>query len=164
MFEDNEKSQSPPVRSVVPFADIHGDDEEDTISLREMAEMATRYVRSYPWCVELKDGYFGDGVGGVVGIFLFRVAIKGFHDDQWIWVFMGDVPSAYMLVDSYTNPHAALSRYIEGLEEWIGKAERGQTSPDLIPIEVSPTAENMAMIQSRIASLRESILPNISSG
>jgi hypothetical protein len=151
----------PPVPSVVPLAEIQGDDEEDTALLKQMGEQATRYVRSYPWCLDLGAGYFGDGIGWIVGIFLFQVAMKGFDGHQWIWVFMGDVPSAYLLLDSYRSPHAALEKYIEGLETWVKEAEHGRTSPDLIPINVPPTPEYVAMARSRVASLREHILPNI---
>jgi hypothetical protein len=151
----------PPIESVIPLAEIQGDDEEDTALLKEMAEQAIRYVRSYPWCLDLGEGYFGDGIGGIVGIFLFRVAIKGFDGYQWIWVFMGDIPSAYLLLDSYRSPHAALEKYIDGLEAWVKEAQQGRTSPDLIPIDVPPTPEHVAMARSRVASLREHILPNI---
>lgn len=88
-----------PVRGAVPFAEIEGDDEEDKTLLRKMADMTTRYVLSYKWCLELKDGYLADGIRGVIGIFFFRASVRGFNGDQWIWVFMGgDVPSAYLML------------------------------------------------------------------
>ena len=83
---------------------------------------------------------------------------------QWIWVFEGDVPSAYMEVfGRYTNPHSALTRYIDGLQAWVEAAERGQSLPDLMPIEVPSTPKYVGMLRSRIATLRETILPNIRS-
>jgi hypothetical protein len=156
-----DSDSSPPVHTAVPLAEMQGEDEEDTLLLKGMADLATRYVRSYTWCVELKEGYFGDGIGGVVGIFLLRVAIKGCERDQWIWVFMGEIPSAYLAVGRFTNPRAALEKYIEGLEEWAEAAERGRPLKDLIPIELPPTPEIISKVRKTSASLRETILPSI---
>jgi hypothetical protein len=164
MSKAPEDNVFPPVASAIPVADIQGDDDEDTSLLKEMAKQAVRYVRSCKWCLDLKEMFFADGIGGVVAVFLFRVAINGTDGYKWIWVFEGDVPSAYMEVsDGDTNPQAALKKYIEGLEEWVKAAERGQISPDLMPIEVPPTPEYIGMLRSRIATLREWILPNIRS-
>jgi hypothetical protein len=165
--EDDAKgcTTGPPVMSAVPLAEIKGDDDEDTSLLKEMAVQAVRYIRSRKWCLDLKETYYADGIGGIVAVFLFRVAIEGSDGYQWMWVFEGDVPSAYMEVSGrYTNPHAALTRYIDGLQAWVEAAERGESLRDLMPIEVPPTPEYVGMLRSRIATLRESILPNFRSG
>jgi hypothetical protein len=150
-----------PIVYAVPLSDITGEDAEDTELLNAMAGEASRYVRSFGWCREVLDAYFGDGIGGVIGLFLFYVKIKNFVEPEWIWVFIGDVPSAYMLVGSCRTPHQALAGYIDGLEEWLRFAASGDLSSDLIPIEVPPTDENKSMIASRVVSLRDVILPQI---
>jgi hypothetical protein len=156
-----QNSFPPPFGPAVPFSEIQGDDAEDTILLREMAETATRYVRSFPWCLNLKAEYFADGIGGIVAIFLFCVDVRRFKDSEWIWVFIGDIPSAYFSVDSVTNPHDALEKYIGGLEEWLEASEREQSTKSLIPIEVPEGAEYIEMLKSRILSFRQLMLPNI---
>jgi hypothetical protein len=45
--------------------------------LREMLDEAVRYVTSFGWCRLIVDSYFGLGVGGVVGVFLFRIESAG---------------------------------------------------------------------------------------
>jgi hypothetical protein len=164
MSSRHEDDSIPPVLWAVPLAEIQGDDEEDTSLLKAMAEQAVHYIRSRNWCLDLKETYYADGIAGVVAVFLFRVAIEGSDGYQWIWVFEGDVPSAYMEVfGRYTNPHSALTRYIDGLQAWVEAAERGQSLPDLMPIEVPSTPKYVGMLRSRIATLRETILPNIRS-
>jgi hypothetical protein len=150
-----------PVHSAVPLTRMQGEDEEDTRLLRSTADQAIRYVRSYEWCLEIKESCFADGIGGVIGIFLFRVKVKGFDRDQWIWAFMGEIPSAYFAVGCYTNARAALVKYIEGLEEWAEAANKGLPLQNLIPIELSPNAENISRILQTSRSLRDTILPNI---
>lgn len=110
MAQDSESLAIPPVRSAVPVDTIRGDDEEDTRLLREMAEKAAHYVMSFEWCVELQDQYFGDGVGGIVAVFLFRVIIRDVAKPEWIWVIVGDVPPIYLEFEGFPSPRSAISR------------------------------------------------------
>jgi hypothetical protein len=159
--ETGQDSFPPPFEPAVPISEIQGDEAEDTTLLREMAESATRYVHSFPWFLNLKAEYFADGIGGIVAIFLFCVDVRRFKDSEWIWVYIGDIPSAYFSVDSITNPYDALAKYIDGLEEWVQASERGQPTEHLIPIKVPEGAEYIEMLKTRILSFRELILPNI---
>jgi hypothetical protein len=70
----------PPVQSSVPIDAILGDDEEDTRLRREMSLEAADYVRSFEWCLELHEQFFGGGVASVVALFLHRVSIRTFED------------------------------------------------------------------------------------
>ena len=150
-----------PVRSAVPLDAMLGDEELDTKLLQQMAQEAVTYVRSFLWCIELHEQYFGDGIGGVVALFLFRVTIRGSEDPEWIWVIVGDIPSAYMEVEPSYSPRAALLRYIEGVEEWLAAPEEERASGDLIPIEVPPGAESIDMLRRRTGTLRSFVLPKL---
>jgi hypothetical protein len=150
----------PPAKGVVPLVEMRGDDEEDATLLREMAELAVRYLKTFDWCREVGDGYFGDGVGGIISVLLFNVRIGNPPANEWLWVFVGDIPSAYMMVGNCKTPYEALKRYVSGLSEWINEAALGRTSQDLIPIELPPTEEFARMLQSRVDFLNEHILPD----
>ncbi len=152
-----------PVEGVVPLDQIRGDDEEDTKLLQEMAQVAGRYLRTFRWCKEVRSGYFGDGVGGVVAMFLFDVIMEldGANSNEWLWVFIGDIPSAFMLVGEFKTPYLALERYIEGLSEWVKEAEHGHIPSGLIPIDYPPTPEFVEMFKKRVELLRTYILPNL---
>jgi len=140
---------------------MRGDDDRDTKLLREMAERAIEYVRSFDWCVELHETSFGDGVGGVVALFLFYVSIREVEDPEWTWVVVGDFPSAYMEFEAALNPHAALLRYIEGVEEWWASTPEERSTGDLIPIDVPDGPEFIEMLHGRMGTLRSLVLPNI---
>lgn len=82
-----------PVKGVVPLNQMAGQDDEDSRLLSVMAEGAQNYVRCFPWCKSIRDVYFGDGYGGIVAVFLFRIESERDNVDEWLWVVFGDVPA-----------------------------------------------------------------------
>jgi len=126
-----------------------------------MAEQAAQYVRSFAWCLELHEQFFADGVGGIAAIFLFFVTIRKVKKPEWIWVVVGDFPSAYMELGAGGNPQAVLLRYIEGVEEWLDASVEERLSGDLIPILVPPGAELLESLRGRLATLRSLVLPHL---
>ena len=148
---------------VISLDSIVGDDETDTRLLREMAEEAEDYIRSFAWCSQLKEGLFVDGCGGVVAIFLFRADIAKVGKDQWTWVFVGDIPSAYLEMDhDYRSAQDALKRYIEGIEEWVTAARSSLSLRELIPINAPTDPDALDALADRAGTLRHHILPHIS--
>jgi hypothetical protein len=149
------------LRDAIPVSDITGDDDVDTQLLREMAEKAAVYVRSLSWCLNLHEQLFGEGVGGIAAIFLFRVAIRKVKKPERIWVVVGDFPSAYMEFEAASNPQAVLLRYVEGVEEWLDASVEERDSGDLIPIYVPPGDEFIQMLRGRMGTLRSLVLPHL---
>jgi hypothetical protein len=147
---------------VISKEQVRGDAEEDTALLLAMAEEAEQYIQSFDWCTALKEGLYADGIGGVIALFLFRADIKKLGDDQWIWVFVGDIPSVYLEADDFKSPYDALERYIEGVEEWIAASRSGLPLNDLIPIKVPNDPTVIESLAARAKALRENILPHIS--
>jgi hypothetical protein len=141
---------------------MRGEDAVDDRLLREMADKAIHYIRSMSWCVAIHEKYFGDGFGGIIAIFLFRVTIRGSEAPEWIWVFVGDSPSCYLEAAGFPSPHKALVRYIAGVEDWIGTREdERETRDDLPPIEVPPGPEILEILKGRMDTLRCHVLPHM---
>jgi hypothetical protein len=109
---------------VVITADMARDSVKDTALLKEMLTEASRYLASFPWCGEIEKTYFGLGVGGIVAVFLFRVAPSQPNVDEWLWVVVGDVPPAYLVTDGAPNPACALKVYIGLMKEWGKRSGR----------------------------------------
>ena len=86
-----------PVPDVVPVEQMSGDDDEDTALLRGMLEEAKNYIQSFSWCDSIISSYFAGGVGKVFAIFLFKINSSHRDVDPWEWVFVGDIPPAYLL-------------------------------------------------------------------
>jgi hypothetical protein len=151
-----------PPSSAVPLDLLRGDDELDHKLLLEMADEAIRYISGFEWCIGIHERYFGDGFGGIVALFIFRVSIRDTREPEWIWVIVGDLPSAYLETKGFPSAQAALERYIEGVEDWIDTPERERrTRTDLPPISMPSGDEHIQMLKSRMDTLRASFLPHL---
>jgi hypothetical protein len=136
-----------------------GDDEEDTALLLHMFEEAEQYLRSFSWCKSIVESFFGDGIGGIVAIFLFRIEPAHEGVDNWLWVVVGDIPHAYLVVDSCKTPSDALQGYIREMRKWVDLARKGRSSKEVIPVNVPATPEWAEALQSRLDTLEQDILP-----
>lgn len=149
------------VTGVVVADKMRGDDPEDTRLLGGMLQTAKDYLFSFDWCSGVTKAYFGDGVGGVVAVFLMRIipARKGI--DEWLWVIVGDIPPAYLVTEGIRDPHEALAAYIEHRKEWVSFASQSKTPPKkIMPVDsVPPTAEWASKLDVRLETLKAHILP-----
>jgi hypothetical protein len=148
-----------PVKGVVSIDQMVGDNDEDTRLLLEMLSGAQSYLRCFPWCKEIREIYFGDGYGGIVAIFLFRIEPSRADVDEWLWVVFGALPPAHLVTDICKSPSQALEGYIDEVGKWVQLAKQGRSSRDVIPVYVPATPENAADVENRLKFLREVIVP-----
>jgi hypothetical protein len=144
--------------SVVPIAEMKGEDDEDAILLQAAFQEATSYVRQFRWCKHIRESYFGFGIGGVVAVFLFRIEPNG-QADEWLWAVSGDLPPAYIVTDKAQTPVAALEMYCGLMEDWVQAVRNGQSLTDVFPVKAPATAESASMLSTRINLLRDEVLP-----
>lgn len=142
-------------------SDIVGNDPEDTALLQEMAQSARDYVTSFAWCPEIKQAHLASGVGGLAAVFLFefKTRIKG--TDDKLWVIVGDLPSAYMVVEPNEGPADALEKYCELMEDWIQAVRVSAKLDDVFPVAAEPSLENAVILEKRIAFLLAEIIPGM---
>jgi hypothetical protein len=136
-----------------------GDDAEDSRLLRELASKAHRYISKFSWCRSVREAYFGDGYGGIVAVFFFRIEPSRPDVDEWLWVVVGDLPSAYLVTDECHTPSQALERYIDVMSEWVQLAKEGRSSDDVVPVNAPATPESAEMLGSRLRVLNDTIVP-----
>ncbi len=137
---------------------MKGEDQDETTQLHELLEEATNYLKAFPWVRGIKAAYLGIGVSRIVGVFLFEIIPSRRDVDDKVWVIVGDLPPAYITAEESPNPAAALDAYIGAMEQWVEAAKAGRTVEDLIPVNVPPTAENAARLESRLRFLDQEIL------
>jgi hypothetical protein len=144
-----------------PIKNIEREDEEEAKLLRRMAEEAAAYIRSFRWCPNIEDACLGYGVGGVIALFLFEFseAIGGTGDA--LWVVVGDVPSAYLVMEGNETPTKALEAYCLLMEEWADAVLANTDRRDVFPVSAAPTTENAQALLSRVRFIRDNILPTI---
>jgi hypothetical protein len=146
-----------PIAGVVPVDLMTGDDEEETALLRAMSEHAEGYVRSFSWCKEVRSSFFGGGVGGIIAVFLFNIRPARPDVGSWIWIIVGDIPSAYLPLDDARSPAEVFQTYLRGMSKWVELAREGRngTADDGVPpINVPATPEWAEKLDQRLNSLR----------
>ena len=139
-------------------SEIKGDDPEDTESLREMATEARAYMEDFEWCPSIESVHLALGVVGIVGVFLFQFDEVIEDDDDALWVVVGDLPSAYVIVEPGDDGITALERYCELMEDWAFNVLKGNSLDESFPVEAEATHEHAEMLRQRIVFLRTEIL------
>ncbi len=151
---------------LTPCAEFVGEDAEDDALVRELIERARSYLAGFDWCSAIVECYLGDiAVGGVVAVLLFRIVPVRERVDEWLWVVVGDLPPAYLVLGDAPNPASALDAYIGEMERWIEAVKQGEPVDGLIPVDthdgserLAPTAELADAIEIRLRFLDSKIL------
>ena len=141
--------------------DISGDDADDTASLLDMARSAREYISSFAWCPPLKAMYLAHGVGGVAAIFFVEFPRKITGTDDKLWIVVGDLPSAYLVVEPEDSPSDALERYCGIMEDWIAAVRDGADLHGIYPVSAEPTRGNADLLERRVAFLLAEIIPRM---
>lgn len=145
-------------RRLVPIDQMTGEDKEETALLTELLQEARDFLTAMPWCQGIRREFYGLGIGGVVGVFLFEITAKKGVDNP-LWVICGDLPCAYLVTDQAPTPTAALRLYCELMSDWIAAVRKGTDLSEVFPVPVEPTKENAKQLEKRIRLLRTKIIP-----
>lgn len=148
-----------PVQGVGPIDGMHCEDEEERRILSHMAQQAQNYLLSFLWCTEIREAYFGGAYAGVVGVFFFRILPASPEIDEWLWVIVGDLPPAYLVIDVSRTPSQALESYILELWKWVHFAKRGHSPEEVVAVDLAPTWKNAEEVETKLKILREVIVP-----
>lgn len=148
-----------PVTGVVPVSEMAGENAGEAALLLGMEAEARNFLISFEWCLEIKDFYFGSGVGGVFAIFFAHIAPAAPEVDEFLWVIVGDIPPAYLVTEDSPNPKEALRTYIEVMREWVTLAAEGKTSSEVIPVNAPATPEWAEALAGRLDFLEQKIIP-----
>lgn len=149
---------SPDLSKVVEWSRYISTGQEDIAEANSMYQEATRFLRFYDWVSEIKKSFIGMFYPGIVAVFLFEIAPSSPDVDEWIWVIVGDLPSAYLTTEECPNPASALDGYVGAMQEWVEAAQNGKSVAELIPVNVLATKENAKALKTRLDFLDDRIL------
>lgn len=130
-----------------------------SVEFRDARRRARSYLESHNWVSAIKGEYLGYRLDGVIYIFLFNFVPAKPNVPSWVWVIVGDVPSAYIDCDYGKTPYLALDGYIGAMEEWVEAAREGKPVDNIIPVNAPPTSEYAEMLGGRLNFLERNILP-----
>jgi hypothetical protein len=153
------KHPLPPLpEGVAPLADVQTYDEELRKELDEMAVRAREYIESFSWCAKVEQQYFAGGTGFIFAIYLFDIVPTRPNVPSRQWVFVGDVPLAYLPVEDAETPLEAFDQYIAGMRRWIEVALVSgsvEGRDDLPPVNVDAAPKWGRELKGRMDFLEE---------
>ena len=131
---------------------MRGEDDEETAGLKKLLEEATSYINRFDWHRGVKASYYGLGVAGSSASSSSRS-----NPRARTWTIKSGSSSAtcrpaYITTEESPNPATALDAYIGAIEDWVKAAKAGRSVEGLIPVNVPPTPEDAARLESRLAS------------
>ena len=145
---------------VVPIALMFGETEKENRELEEMLDRARHFISDFKWCRSIKNEYFGYGIGGILAVFLFEIDPISDQVDEFVWVVVGDIPPAYLTSLENFTWEDALEGYVEEMSKWIEAVEQNQPVDKLIPVNAPSTQAYAELLKTRLAIIKESILPS----
>lgn len=151
------KVAKPDMSNVWPWASYVASETDDRKGREELYSRARNYLETFEWCLEIEESYVGMLFPPILGIFLFRI-VPGGEADEWIWIFVGDIPPAYITVDGCSNAAQALDGYIGAMEQWVDAVDAGRSVADLIPVNAPQTKEYADMLRRRLKRFDEYVL------
>jgi hypothetical protein len=134
-------------------------DENDPLSLWNLAKEAKEFLCSHKWCKNIQRGFLDIGIAGIVAVFYFEIESTP-DADKSLWVITGDLPPAYIVTDDCSNGVSALNGYVSEMREWVKavKENRLNDLKNLIPVDVPITINYAEMLESRLHFIENRIL------
>jgi len=141
---------------VEPVDGVTWDDFEDAAQFSAMLLEAKDFITSKRWCQAVLDMSVGIAEPGVVAVFLARLDVAAEADDV-LWLVVGDLPPAYLVVDDTDSSRDALRTYISLMRDWVAAAGEQRDTSELIPVNVEANPANAEALATRL-DLLESLL------
>lgn len=134
-------------------------DAEEAGLLNGMCDEAKAFIGRFKWCGAVNQVFCGFGVGRIVAVFLFDIENLASTTDNLLWVIVGDIPPAYLVVaDGAESPRDALIEYVQLMSEWVTAVENEDDVAGLIPVNAGPTKENASALKGRLKYIQDEFI------
>lgn len=139
--------------------------DDDRALINRAKEEALAYVSSFGWCPNVESIAYVNGIPGVVHVFMvsFREPVLGTADDR-LWLVVGDLPSAYLVVEDGDNVRDVLHEYCNLMEDWVLAVRAKSDLKDVFPVRADQTEEMALMLKNRVRLLRDDVIGNLVEG
>jgi hypothetical protein len=131
---------------------------EERDEVKKLSEEAVVYLNDQTWCTQIEKGWVGEEWGGILSIFLFKVLPSSRDIDDYVWVVVGDIPPAYIDIESAESVDEVLESYVYIMSEWVKRVEKGQSVDDWFPVSVPPEKKYAEMLKRRLTFIKNNIL------
>ena len=124
----------------------------------ELAEEAASFLKNHKWCKEIEKQWLAADWENLLAVFFFKIVPNSADADDYVWVVVGDLPPAYIDIESSDNEIETVRVYTKLMDDWVQHVKKGQPTDDCYPINVPPENEYAEMLAIRIRLIRENIL------
>lgn len=145
-------------RGMVAADAISDADPTENDLLHERAKEARDYLLSFRWCRDIKEQWFA---GGFSQIAVFFFEIDSVNYDSCLWVVVGDLPPAHLVIDDIPDVSEALLSYVFHMRRWVEAAKKGFSTKKCIPVNVKPTPEYAVKLESRLDFIENKYVPSL---
>jgi hypothetical protein len=132
-------------------------DSQITEDLTEFINEARVYLLSQSWCLEVEDGWLAEEWEGILSVFLFKIKPKKIDVYDYVWIIVGDIPPAYIDIESAKTSSEALYAYCFIMKDWAEKVIAGKSIKDCFPINVEASEKHANMLLSRIGFIESNL-------
>lgn len=135
---------------------------EEIEQLARLEQRARNFIGGHAWTLPIAEFLLAFGIAPMIGLFLVRFehAVPGSDGrDTELWLVAGDCPPAYFVCDEAPTPSIAREVYCELMEDWADRVLAEQDLSESYPVEAAPTTEHAEMLKSRLAFIREKLIP-----
>ncbi len=161
-------SNPPDTGQMTPISEIpteYGDEGEEMVAL---AGEAAEFLGAFGWCNSIRRGFLADAWSAQFAVFYFEIEPAAGADER-IWVVAGDVPPAYLDIESCPNVRKVVETYVWLMEEWVDVVRKGGSTDALMPVlargsshrRLPPKPENAEMLARRLALIRKHVFPDL---
>ncbi len=144
--------------AMVDINEIKSSQMEYIDELLVLAERARDFMKAQEWCKKILEGKLDRGLGYILSVFYFRFEPISEDIPNHVWVIVGDIPPAYIVVDDNPNGACALSSYVSEMEIWVNHALNCESIADDIPVNAPPTKRNAEALRGRLEIIKKDIL------
>lgn len=123
-----------------------------------LANEASSFIASQTWCKKVTAVRLAWACAGVLGVFQVDLQPVSTDVDSTLWVVVGDLPPAYLVLDQSPTWKEALRGYVAEMSLWVRAVKDGLPLEDLIPVAVEPSIEHAEMLASRLAFIQNMII------
>ena len=144
---------------MTPIEKIAQSNIEHADEVVDLSKRAKDYLGSMAWCNGIIGGWLAYASGYIIGVFYFEIMPSRKDAPRFVWVIVGDIPPAYLDVESCPNAKEAVEGYVGEMQEWIDRVLQGRPLDDsVIPVNVPAEAKWAEALQTRLKLIREIFL------
>lgn len=145
------------MKSQISINELRNSNHEFKHEINELYSNAFQYLNDFSWCSQVLEGWYDRGIADILAVFYFKI-LPSKNADEFVWVVVGDLPPAYIDIESAPNGACAIKAYIEIMEDWVLAVKTKKNLDDVFPINVPANDKYANMLASRINFIRENFL------